>query len=249
MTKDYRQIEGRNPVLEALKANSSVYRIFLEEGITKSPKILDILKLAQAGKIEVVKRGRKKLQGLSRTSSHQGVIALAEALPAFSLKEILQNCYRREKDPFIVILPEVLHDYNLGAVARTAEAAGADCLIVSKRVKIDAAVSRASMGAIEYLPIVQESLYSALEILKTDGIKLVAAESEAKTVYFKTKLTGPIALVIGSEDRGLTSTLLKKIDLSVRIPSAGKVGSLNLSVAAALLIFEVVRQRSQEKFL
>jgi len=244
--KDNRQIEGRNPVLEALKAKSSIYRIFLEEGITKSAKILDILKLARANQIEVVKRGRKKLQGLSRTSSHQGVIALAEPLPTFSLKEILKNCYRRDKDPFIVILPEVLHDYNLGAVARTAEAAGADCLLISKRVSIGAAVSRASMGAIEYLPIVQESLYSALEVLKKDGIKIVAAESEAKSVYSKTKLTGPIALVIGSEDKGITSTLLNKIDLTVRIPSEGKVGSLNLSVAAALLIFEVIRQRSLE---
>lgn len=244
MTKDYRQIEGRNPVLEALKANSSVYKIFLEEGTVKNAKILDILKLARANKIEVVKRGRKKLQGLSRTNSHQGVIALAEFLPAISLKEILKNCYRREKDPFIVILPEVLHDYNLGAVARTAEAAGADCLIVSKRITIDAAVSRASMGAIEYLPIVQESLYSALEILKKDGIKLIAAEPQAKTVYFKTKLTGPVAILVGSEDRGITNTLLNKIDLPVRIPSKGKVDSLNLSVAAALLIFEVVRQRS-----
>ena len=242
--KDYRQIEGRNPVLEALKANNSIYRIFLEEGIAKSAKIVEILKLARVNKIEIVKRGRKKLQGLSRTSSHQGVIAFAESLPAFSLKGILQNCYHKEKDPFIVILPEVLHNYNLGAVARTAEAAGADCLIVSKRTKIDAAVSRASMGAIEYLPIVQESLYSALEILKKDGIKLVAAEAEAKTIYSKTKLTGPIALLVGSEDRGLTDTLLKKIDLSVKIPDEGKVGSLNLSVAAALLIFEVVRQRS-----
>ena len=96
------------------------------------------------------------------------------------------------------------------------------------------------------MPIVQESLYSALEVLKKDGIKIVAAESEAKSVYSKTKLTGPIALVIGSEDKGITSTLLNKIDLTVRIPSEGKVGSLNLSVAAALLIFEVIRQRSLE---
>lgn len=245
MPSQWRQIEGRNPVLECLKAGNKIWRIFLEEGIRADAKIEKILKLAKNYHIPLVKKGRKNLSRLSQTGRHQGVIAMAEALPAYSLKYILGQCFQEGREPFFVILPDILYEYNLGSVLRTAESAGVDAVIINKRSRVGAVATLAAMGAVEHLPIIKENLFSALNLLREEGVRIVAAEPAADKVYFEADLTGPVALIIGSKSEGIKQNLLTKIFLKVKIPMLGEITSLNLSAAAAIILYEIVKQRTE----
>lgn len=247
MIKKWRQIEGKNPILEALRAGNKIFKIFLAEGIRRDEKIGQILSLACAREIPIIKKGWRNLQRLSCSKIHQGIIAQAAPLDYFSLRQILQKCEESKKDPLIVILPQILYEYNLGAVVRTAEAVGVDCLVVSKKNRLGPLVARASMGAIEYLPIVVQNLFSALSFLKKSGLKIFAAEAKSGEIYFKTDLTGPLALIVGGDDKGISWTFKKYIDVLVRIPMKGQINSLNLSVATGVILYEAFRQRSVKR--
>ena len=243
MENKWRQIEGKNPIWEALKADNKISRIVIDENLSKDVKTREILSLAAAAKIPISKVGWKSLKRLSQTQTHQGIIALAEPLNFTSLPDVLKRCQKENKDPLLVILPKVLYEYNLGAIIRTGEAAGIDCLIINKKNRLGPSVGRSSMGALEYLPIASENLFSALNLLKREGIKIVAAQMQAKLNYFEADLSGPLALVVGSEDKGISPILAKNIDENVRIPMRGRMTSLNMSVATGILLYEAVRQR------
>jgi len=239
-----RQIEGRNPVLEALRAGTQVVKIVFEEKMKADERISEIRELAQKKKIRVDRLKRKVLDNISRTKTHQGVIGWAEEMEESSVRQILEVARKENREPFFIILPDVTYEQNLGAVVRTAEAGGVDAVIVSHRAsQITPLVSRMSMGATEYLPLIHENIFSVLRLFRDEGIKVAAADLAAEKTLFQSDLSGPIALLIGNEHKGISQTLCQRIDLKVKIPMLGKIDSLNLSVAAGILIYEVVRQR------
>lgn len=239
-----RQIEGRNPVLEALRSKTKVVKIFLEEKIRADERIREIRDLAQKEKIPIEYTRRKRLEKISRTTVHQGVIAWAEFTQEPSIRSLLQKTKQENRDSFLVIIPEITYEHNLGAVLRTAEGAGVDAVIVSNRAPLlTPLVSRMAMGATEYIPLIHENIFSVLQLLRKEGIKTVAADARAEKPLFKAPLSGPIALIIGNESKGLSETINKRIDLKVKIPMFGEISSLNLSVAAAVIMYEIVRQR------
>lgn len=239
-----RQIEGRNPVLEALRGKTEVREIIIEEKIRPDERIREIRELSREKEVKIKTLRRFSLDKISKTQAHQGVIGWAEYPEEPSVKMILEEKRKKNQEPFFVILPEITYEQNLGAVLRTAEAGGVDGVIVSHRApQLTPVVSRVSMGASEHLPLIHENIFSVLKLFKEEAVKLVAALAEAGESIYKTNLTGPIALIIGNESKGISSPLLDKVDLQVKIPMFGRIGSLNLSVASAVLIYEVVRQR------
>lgn len=242
-SSSFRQIEGRNSIIETLKSSHRVFRIFIDSG-ARGEKITEILSLARKRGIDIIRKPRKFLDRLAKTNASQGVIAQAENLPIVSLENILQKIYQEERTPFFVILTETLYEYNLGAVIRTCEAAKVDAVIISKRSKgVTAVVSRVSMGAVEHITIIQSNLFQAMKRLREEGCKIIGTNPKKGKLYFKENLKIPLALVIGGEDKDISSSFNEKIDCFVKIPMFGKITSLNLSTAASIIIFEVVRQR------
>lgn len=242
----YRLIEGRNPVLEALKAGTQIFELFVEEGVRHDEKVDQIFRLSAKNKIPKKRFRRKKLDKISKTKVHQGIIAKAAMSEPVTVSQIINDCYQEQKLPFFIVLPEVEYAHNLGAVMRSAEVFGAHAVLTNKReMEISAVVSRASMGATEHLPLIYENIFTAFKLFKKEDIKIIAAEASAKKSLFKAGLSGPIALVIGGEHRGITKTVLKRVDEKVFIPMFGQISSLNLSVAAGILMYEVAKQRSK----
>ena len=242
-SSDLRQIEGRNSVIEALKSPNKVIRIFIDQG-AQGEKIKTILSLARKKRVKTIKKTRKFLERLSKTGTSQGIIAQAESLPSVSIESIFKKTSKEEAVPFFIILTETLYEYNLGAVIRTSEVAGVDAVIISKRSKgVTSVVNRVSMGAVEYVPIIQTSLFQAIKKLKKEGCKIIGASPQKGKFYFKENLKVPLVLVIGGEDKDISDPLAEKIDYFIKIPMFGEITSLNLSTAAGILIFETVRQR------
>lgn len=231
-------------VMEALKRGRSVFDIYLDQG-AGGEKIEELISLAKKNKVNVIKASRQYLDKLSKTESHQGVIATAEALKARKLSNIVYEI----REPFIVVLREVLYEHNLGAVLRTACASGVDAVVVppSNRVVVTPIVERVSMGASNCVPVVEEGIYSALSILKKAGVLLIGVEISGRENYFDADLTGPVAMVLGGENEGLSLPILEKCDIVVRVPMANGMQSLNQSVAAGILMFERVRQKNYEQ--
>ncbi|SHH85086.1 23S rRNA (guanosine2251-2'-O)-methyltransferase [Caloranaerobacter azorensis DSM 13643] len=239
-------IEGRNPVLEALKSNRNIEKIMIAKGAEKG-SIKKIKAIAKERGIVIQYVDRNKLDSISYTSSHQGVIAIASAYEYKTVEDILNYAENLKEDPFIIILEGVKDPHNLGAIMRTAECAGAHGIIIPKRrsVGLTPVVAKSSAGAIEYLPIAKVSnIVYTIEKLKENGIWVCAADMDGESNYYEKDLRGPLAIVIGSEGEGISRLVKEKCDFLVKIPMKGKVTSLNASVAASILIYEVLRQRS-----
>ena len=237
-------IEGRNAVTEALRAGVAIDKIFLMKGDT-DPTLGHIASAAREKGIVVVDADRRKLDGMSRTHSHQGVIALAAVREYATVDDILNIARERGEAPLIVVCDELSDPHNLGAVIRTADAAGAHGVIIPKRrsVGLTWAVGKASAGAVEHLPVARVgNLASTLEELKARGLWVYAADMDGAP-WCQTDFTGPVALVIGSEGRGVSRLVKEKADFVVSLPLKGKINSLNASVAAGILCYEVSRQR------
>lgn len=242
-----RQIEGRNPVVEALKIPGRVKKILLSETIRKDERVLEILRQAYRQKIDLSKISAKKLLRRSQTNISQGVIAFAEYPDSVNLNKLIEKSFEHQRPPFFVVIYGVSYEQNLGAIIRTAEAAGVDAVVVPKDVNVyTPVVARASMGAIEYLPVIQTGIYAAIKRFKDEGIKLIAADLQAKQALWQADLSGGVALILGAET-GLSSNLIDKCDQLVKIPMLGQIDSLNMSVAAGITIFEVLRQRQTVK--
>lgn len=243
----FRLIEGRNPVLEALKAGTQIFELLIEEGVRHDEKISQIFSLSNKQQIPKKHFSRGRLDKVSLTKTHQGIIAKAEIPTPPTVAQAIDNCYQKGKLPFFVVLPEVEYAQNLGAVMRSAEVFDVDAVIISKReMEINAVISRTSMGATEHLPLIHENLFTVFKLFKKEDIKIVAAEVSGKKSLYKTDLSGPLALMIGSEHRGISETILKRVDEIVYIPMFGKISSLNLSVVAAILMYEAIKQRSNQ---
>ncbi len=242
--QNLRQIEGRNPVLESLRAQTTIVKLSLEEKMRSDERISEIIQLAKSKNIEIVRLSRKNLTKISKTDSHQGVIAWAEWPEEKSVKQILAQTQKQNKDPLFIILPKVTYEQNLGAVIRTAEAAGVDAIIVGNRgMNLTPVVTKVAMGATEYIPLIHENIFSVVKFLRNEGIRIVSAEASGQKSVYETDLTGPLALVIGDEHRGISEALGQRVDLAIKIPLLGKISSLNMSVAAGIVMYEAVRQK------
>lgn len=238
------QIEGRNSVLEAIKKGRTIDKILVKKGEIDGTLRVIIKKARDLG-IVVQEVSRPKLDEIASTPNHQGVIAYCAAHEYAEVEDILQAAESKSEDAFIIILDGITDPYNLGAIIRTANACGAHGVIIPKRraAALTAAVSKASAGALEYLPVAKVTNISrTIEDLKSKGIWVACAHTEGRD-YFKSTLDGPIALVIGSEGEGVGRLVKEKCDFNIKIPMYGEISSLNASVAAGLVMYEVVRQR------
>ncbi|MDD3647237.1 MAG: 23S rRNA (guanosine(2251)-2'-O)-methyltransferase RlmB [Candidatus Dojkabacteria bacterium] len=235
------QIEGRNPVYELLNSENPVSIVFMQNDIGQTDKIKQIVSLAKKNGVRLRKIGRHKLDKLSRTKNHQGVIARVRR-DFLSLNEILDKLDQEDKIPFFVMISEVLYQQNLGAIIRTAECAGCTGVIIPKKTRINEEAARASMGAVEHVEIIKENLFNAIKILKKKGVPVVGLEADGKRSIYETNLVGPITIIIGGEHSGIGKSLEAKCDLVLKIPLFGKINSLNMSNAAAIALFEKVRQ-------
>ena len=238
-------IEGRNAVVEALRAGVNIDKIFIMKGETDAT-LGHIASTAREKGIVVVDADRRKLDGMSRTHSHQGVIALAAVREYVSVDDILNIAREKGEKPLIVVCDELTDPHNLGAVIRTADAAGAHGVIIPKRrsAGLTAIVGKTSAGAVAHVPVARvPNLTATLKELKDEGVWVFGAAAEGNTSLYKADLKGPAAIVIGSEGDGMSRLVAENCDFTVSIPMFGKIDSLNASAAAAVLLYEAVRQR------
>ncbi|SFR09442.1 23S rRNA (guanosine(2251)-2'-O)-methyltransferase RlmB [Desulfoscipio geothermicus] len=238
-------IAGRNPVCEALRAGRPVNKIFIARG-AKSAATAEIIGLARQRQVPVQNVDKPFLDRLAPGAVHQGVIAQVAPYQYADLDDILAGV--GDTAPLLVVLDEVTDPHNLGAVIRSADAAGAHGVVIPRRraAAVTPAVVKASAGAVEYLPVARVgNLARTIDQLKERGIWVVGADAAARQVIWEAPLDGPLAIVVGGEDKGLGRLVREKCDLLVKLPMAGRVNSLNASVAAALVLFEAVRQRSR----
>ena len=241
------QLEGRNAITEALKAGRTIDKVFVADGETDKSLQRLAAQAKEAGAV-VVPVDRRKLDQMSTTHSHQGIIALAAAHTYYTLDDILEEAASRGENALIVICDELTDPHNLGAILRSAECAGAHGVIIPKRrsVGLTATVAKASAGAIEYMKVARvTNINNAINTLKEKGVWIFGAAGEGSVPMYKADLTGPAAIVIGNEGDGLSQLVRKNCDMLVHIPMSGSISSLNASAAASILLYEAVRQRLQ----
>ena len=238
-------IEGRNAVLEALRTNTPIDKIYLSKGETDAA-LGHIASTARSKGIVVVETDRRKLDERSVTHSHQGVIAVTAVREYVSVDDILNAAREKGENPLIVVCDELSDPHNLGAVIRTAECAGAHGVIIPKRrsAGLTAIVAKTSAGAVSHVPVARvPNIPTLLKDLKKEGIWVFGTAADGNTSLYKADLKGPAAIVIGSEGDGMGRLVTENCDFKVSIPMKGKLNSLNASAAAAILLYEAVRQR------
>lgn len=239
------QLEGRNALQEALRSGRTIDKVFIADGDTDRSLQRLAAEAKDAGAV-VVSVDRRKLDAMSFTHAHQGVIALAAAHAYFTVDDILEEAASRGEAPLIVICDELSDPHNLGAILRSAECAGAHGVIIPKRrsVGLTATVAKASAGAVEYMKVARvTNINTAIAELKDKGVWVFGTAAEGSIPMYKADLTVPAAIVIGNEGEGLSQLVRKNCDVMVSIPMKGKISSLNASAAASILLYEAVRQR------
>ena len=239
------QLEGRNALTEALRSGRTIDKVFIASGETDKGLQRLAAQAKEAGAV-VVPVDRRKLDQMSTTHAHQGVIAYAAARDYASIDDILEEAANRGQAPLIVICDELSDPHNLGAILRSAECAGAHGVIIPKRrsVGLTATVAKASAGAVEYMKVARvTNLNAAMEELKQKGVWIFGTAAEGSVPMYQADLTGPTAIVIGSEGDGMSRVVRENCDVTVHIPMSGKINSLNASAAATVLLYEAVRQR------
>ena len=237
-------IEGRNAVIEAMRAGTPIDKLFILDGCQDGP-VSTIRREAKKRDIYVKYVSRDRLDQMSSTGKHQGVIAYGASYEYSSVEDILARAREKQEDPFIILLDGIEDPHNLGAIIRTANQAGAHGVIIPKdrAVGLTAAVARASAGALSYTPVARvTNIGQCIEDLKKEGLWFACADMDGEVMY-SLNLTGPIGLVIGSEGDGVGRLVRSKCDYVASIPMKGDIDSLNASVAAGVLAFEIVRQR------
>ena len=238
-------IEGRNAVIEALRAGTSIDKIYLQKGETDRT-LGHIASTAREKGIVVVDADKRKLDFMSRTHAHQGVIALASVREYVSVADILNAAREKGEAPLIVVCDEISDPHNLGAIIRTAECAGAHGVIIPKRrsAGLTSVVGKTSAGAVSYVPVARvPNIAALLKELQKEGVWAFGTAAEGTTTLYDADLKGPAAIVIGSEGDGMTRLVREGCDFLVSIPMKGRISSLNASAAAAILLYEAVRQR------
>lgn len=238
-------IEGRNGVIEALKSDRTIEQILVAQGDV-SGSINLILALAKEKKIVVKEIERKRLDAMSVTGAHQGVIAKVTPYKYFEIEDILKYAAEKEENPFLLILDEIEDPHNFGALIRTAEVCGVHGIIIPKRrnVGMTPIVYKASSGAAEHMKVAKvTNINIAIDDLKKKGIWIYGADMDGKQYCYETNLTGPSALVIGSEGRGISKLTKEKCDVLTKIPMKGQITCLNASIAGSILMYECMKQK------
>jgi len=239
---------GRNPVLETLHSPRKIKRILLAEGQREAPTIAAILQEAKRRHIPVETVPRQRLDQLSQGAVHQGSLAIVEARKYASLDEILEYARSKNEAPFLLILDAIQDVNNLGSLLRTAEAVGVHGVIIPMHhaAEINATVVKSSAGATEHLLIAQETnLTRTIDLLKQQNIWVIGLAGETKTAYDQADLTGPLALVVGNEGKGISRLVREHCDLLVKLPMRGQINSLNAAVAGSIALYEALRQRNK----
>ncbi len=238
------QLEGRNPVIEAIKSGQTIDKILMAKG-EKHGSIHLLERLAKEHHILVQSVDKRKLDDISTTQAHQGVIAFLPAVEYATVEDLLNTAREKNEDPFLIIADEISDPHNLGAIIRCANGAGAHGVIIPKHrsVGMNATVFKSSAGAANYTKVAKvTNLSQTIEYLKKEGVWIGAVDMDGDVMY-RSNLTGPIALVVGSEGKGISALVKKNCDFTLSIPLCGEINSLNASVAASLAMYEVLRQR------
>jgi 23S rRNA (guanosine2251-2'-O)-methyltransferase len=245
MRDDDSVIEGRNVVLEAFRSGKTIDRLFVQDGLNDGP-VRTIVREEKKQKIIIDFISKERLDEMSKTGHHQGVLAYTAAYSYADIEDMFQLAESRGEDPFIIFLDEVEDPHNVGAIIRTAEVAGAHGVVIPSRrsAGLTATVAKASAGALNFLPVAKvTNLNKTIEDLKKRGMWFVCADMGGTTMY-ELNLKGSIGLVIGNEGSGVSTLVSKNCDMIASIPMKGQINSLNASVACGVLTYEIVRQRS-----
>lgn len=242
------KIEGRNPVMEALRAGREIDKILVKKGKPEG-SVIPIIKKAKALGIVVQEVEKQKLDSISESDNHQGVIAYAAVHEYATVADILNRAKEKGEAPFVLICDKITDPHNLGSILRTANCVGAHGIIIPKRnsVGLNSTVAKTSAGAMEYTPVAKvTNIARTIDELKEQGMWIAGAQMDGEEMY-KANLTGSIGIVIGSEGEGISRLVSEKCDFHVSIPMCGEINSLNASVAASVLMYEVLRQRNIKK--
>ena len=243
------QIEGRNSVLELLESGKDVNKIFVTRG-EKHGSINKILGIAKERKIIVVEKDKKQMDEMAQEENYQGVIAIVPPFEYVEISDILQVAKERNEDPFVIVLDGIEDPHNLGSIIRTAETAGVHGVIIPKRraASVNSTVNKASAGAVEHMKIARvTNISDAIEELKQAGLWVCGTAVDTNKYYYNQDLTGPLAIVIGNEGKGIGEKVKKNCDFLVKIPMKGKVQSLNASVSTGIVVYEAVKQRIRKE--
>lgn len=242
------QLEGRNPVLEALRAGRELQKLIVKIGIQSDEKVDEIFDLAVKAGIEVQRVPKHVLDKMSRTGIHQGVIGVqGQSGQDKSMKQLLADLSSKGQSPFLIYIREAQNEYNVGSIIRTAECVGAHAVILPPKIRFSEQMARAAMGASAHIEVINESLFSAIKLVQKAGIKVVGIEVSGDKNYFEADLTGAVLLIIGGEDRSLSETITDKCDEVVKIPLQGKVNSLNMATALSVVAYEKLRQHMSSR--
>ncbi len=239
------QVEGRNSVLELLESGKDINKIFVTKG-ERHGSINKIIAKARERKVIVVEKDKKQMNEIAQTENYQGIIALVPPFEYCEIEDILEEAKRKKEDPFVLILDSIEDPHNLGSIIRTAETAGVHGIIIPKRraASVNSTVNKVSAGAVEYMKIARvTNITDAINKLKEEGLWICGTDINTETYYYQQDLKGPIGVVIGNEGNGIGEKVKKNCDFLVKIPMKGKVTSLNASVSAGIIIYEIVEQR------
>jgi len=242
---DQLYIMGKNSVFEALQSERSINKIYIAEGVHKS-SLHKLLTLAQEKKIITQYSPKKKLDQMTQNGNHQGIVASVAAYDYADLHEVVKRAKNKDKVPFLVLLDEIEDPHNLGSILRTCDVVGVDGVIIPKRrsVGLTATVSKTSAGAIEHVPVSRvTNMAQTIDWLKDEGFWIVGTDASANQMYHEIDYKIPVVIIIGSEGKGITRLISEKCDFMVKLPMMGHVNSLNASVAAGIILFEVYRNR------
>lgn len=239
-----RTIEGKNPVIEALRSDVEIEKIMISK--EQAHSVGKILTLAKEKNILIKYVDKKSLNKIAETGRHQGIIANVAEYEYKTIDDIFDNAEKKQEKPFVIILDEITDVHNLGAVIRTAECAGAHGLIIPNRrsAAVNSIVSKTSAGAVEYLPIVRvTNITNTIKDLKNRGLWIYGADMTGDKYYYEEDLKSSVGIVIGNEGKGISRLVKENCDILIKIPMLGQISSLNASCAASIIIYEVLRQR------
>ena len=238
------QVEGRNSVIELLESGKDINKIYVTRG-EKHGSINKIIAKAKERKIIIVEKDKRQMQEMAQTENYQGVVAIVPPYEYCEIEDILEEAKKRKEDPFVLILDGIEDPHNLGSIIRTAETAGVHGIIIPKRraAAVNSTVNKTSAGAVEHMKIARvNNITDSIKKLKEEGLWICGTDINTKTYYYDQVLTGPIGIVIGNEGQGMSEKVRKNCDFLVKIPMKGKVTSLNASVSAGIIIYEVLKQ-------
>lgn len=243
------QVEGRNSVIELLESGRDINKIYISDG-EKHGSINKIIAMAKQRKVLITEVNKTKLKEMAKTDNYQGVIAIVPPFEYCDVDDILQEAKNKNENPFIVILDGIEDPHNLGSIIRTAETAGVHGIIIPKRraASVNSTVAKVSAGAVEYMKIARvNNLNETIKDLKEKGVWICGTDINTNTYYDKQDLTGPIAIVIGSEGFGMSRLVKENCDFLIKIPMKGHITSLNAAVSAGIVIYEAVKQKKNKE--